>query len=114
MKHNLEHFSEFMDDWYSRLPAEMRAEEPFLKLASRKGEDAASDSIQNTVREIIACAHASAPSELVGDDDHYCRMIIETYSNDYLKTITDSKYGAGACDYIVEAFRHYLYQNQGK
>ena len=38
---------------------------------------------------------------------NYWDTIIETYSNDYIKTITDTKYGAGASDYIVKAFRYY-------
>ena len=114
MKHNLEHFSEIMDNWYSKIPEEMKTEDKFLKLASHKGEDVTSDGIQNLVKEIIAYAHGNAPSELVGDDDNYCQMIIELYSNDYLKTITDTKYGTGSCDYIVEAFRHYLYKDEKK
>ncbi|MDO4307106.1 MAG: MerR family transcriptional regulator [Eubacteriales bacterium] len=107
MKHNLEHFSEIIDDWYSQVPEEMRTEDKFLKLASHKGEDVTSDSIQNMVKEIIAYAHGNAPSELVGDDNHYCKMMIDLYSNDYLKRVFDTKHGAGCCDYIVKAFRYY-------
>lgn len=109
MKHNLEHFSEIMDNWYAQIPEEMRTEDKFLKLASHRGEDVASDSIQSIVKEIIAHAQGNAPSELVGDDTDYCQMIIKVYSNDYLKAVTDAKYGTGSCDYIAEAFRHYLY-----
>lgn len=114
MKHNLEHFSETMDNWYAQIPEEMKNEDKFLKLASHKGEAVTSDSIQNMVKEIIAYARGNAPSELVGDDTNYCQLIIEVYSNDYLKTVTDVKYGTGSCDYIVEAFRYYLYQHQNK
>lgn len=114
MKHNLEHFSELMDNWQSQIPEEMRADDKFLKLASHKGEDVTSDSIQNLVKEIITYARGNAPSELIGDDKQYCNMIIELYSNDYLKTVTDTKYGAGSCDYIVEAFRSYLYKSEKK
>ncbi|MCI9128261.1 MAG: MerR family transcriptional regulator [Eubacterium sp.] len=114
MKHNLEHFSELMDNWQAQISEEMRADDKFLKLASHKGEDAASDSVQNLVKEIIAYAHGNAPSELVGDDKQYCNMIIELYSNDYLKTTIDTKYGTGSCDYIVEAFRSYLYKSASK
>lgn len=39
MKHNLEHFSEIMNSWYSQIPEEMRTEDKFLKLTSHKGED---------------------------------------------------------------------------
>ena len=111
MKHNLENFSEIMDNWYSQLPEEMRTDNKFLKLASHKGEDVTSDSIQNMVKEIVAYAHGNAPYELVGDDDNYCHIIIDTYSNDYLKAGIDSKYGTGSCDYIVKAFRYYSESN---
>ncbi|MGN0352942.1 MAG: MerR family transcriptional regulator, partial [Roseburia sp.] len=114
MKHNLEHFSEFMDNWYSQLPDDMRTEDKFLKLASHKEEDFTSDSIQNLVKEIIAYAHGNAPSDLTGDYDNYCQMIIDTYSNDYLKKVFDTKYGTGCCDYIVEAFRYYSENSRSK
>lgn len=93
MKHNLEHFSELMDNWRSQIPGEIKTDDKFLKLASHKGEDITSDTVQNLVKEIIAYARGNAPSELVGDDSKYCSMIIELYSNDYLKTVNDTKYG---------------------
>lgn len=104
MKHNLEHFPEVMDNWYAQIPEEMRTEDKFLKLASHKGEDVTSDGIQNLIKEMIAYAHENVPSELVGDDNNYCQMIIEVYSNDYLKKVFDAKHGEGCCDFIVEAF----------
>lgn len=107
MRHNLEHFSEIMNNRYSQIPEEMKVDDKFQRLASHRGEDVASDSIQNLVKEIIAYACGNAPSEIVGDADNYCRMIIELYSNDYLKAVTDSKYGAGSSEYIADAFRCY-------
>ena len=112
MKHNLEHFSEIMEDKLSQIPEEMKTDDKFLKLASHIGEDATSDSIQNMVKEIIAHALGNAPSELVGDDKNYCHMIIETYSNDYLKKVFDTKHGEGASEYIVKAFRCYINHKQ--
>lgn len=115
MKYNLEHFSEIMENWYAQIPEEMLVDNKFFKLASHKGEDAASNNIQNIVQEIIANTYRNtATATLVGTDDSYCRMIIELYSNDYLKTVTDTKYGAGSCDYIVEAFRYYLNKGENK
>ncbi|MCH5280995.1 MAG: MerR family transcriptional regulator [Lachnospiraceae bacterium] len=107
VKYNLEHFSEIMEGKLSQIPEEMKNEDKFLKLASHKGEDVASDSIQNMVKEIIAYARGSSVSEFIEDDEHFCNIIIGTYSNDYLKKIFDTKYGEGSCDYIVEAFRCY-------
>lgn len=111
MKHNLEHFSEIMEDWYSQVPEEMLKEDKFLKLASHKGEDVASEPVQSIVEEIIANALANAPKLLIGSTENYCRMMIDTYSNDYLSKVFDAKYGAGSSEYIVKAFRYYCENN---
>lgn len=112
MKHNLEHFSEIMENWHAQIPEEMKKDDLFLKLASHRGEDVASDTVRTIVKETIARAYGnlSTPS-LVGSEDSYCRMMIELYSGDYLKAVMDSKYGAGSSDYIVEAFQYYLETN---
>ena len=86
MKHNLEHFSEIMDEWYSQVPEEMLKEDKFLKLASHKGEDVASEPVQSIVEEIIASIQTTTSKLLVGSAENYCRMMIDTYSNDYLIT----------------------------
>ena len=111
MKHNLEHFSEMMDEWYSQIPEEMRTEDKFLKLASHKGEDVASEPVQGIVEEIISGAQATAPKLLIGGAENYCRMMIDTYSNDYLSKVFDTKHGAGSSEYIVKAFRYYFENN---
>ena len=111
MKHNLEHFSEIMENWYSQIPEEMRTEDKFLKLASHKGEDVASEPVQSIVEEIIANAQATAPKLLIGGAENYCRMMIDTYSNDYLSKVFDTKHGAGSSEYIVKAFRYYSENN---
>ena len=108
MKHNLEHISEIMENRYSKIPEEMKTEDKFLKLVSHKGEDVTSDSIQNIVKEIVAHALGNVPSELIGDEQNYCHMIIDTYSNDYLKKVFDTKHGEGASEYIVKAFECYV------
>src|SRR5699024_11911851 len=70
---------------------------------SHKGEDVASEPVQNIVEEIIPNAQATAPKLLVGSVENYCRMMIDTYSNDYLSKVFDTKHGAGSSEYIVEA-----------
>ena len=111
MKHNLEHFSEIMDEWYSQVPEEMLKEDKFLKLASHKGEDVASESVQSIVEEIIASIQTTTSKLLVGSAENYCRMMIDTYSNDYLSKVFDTKHGAGSSEYIVKAFRYYSENN---
>lgn len=109
MKHNLEHFSEIMDDWSSQISEEMRTEDKFVKLASHKGEDVASKPVQSIVEEILTGALASAPNLLSGN---YCRIIIDAYSNDYLSKVLDTQYGEGSSEYIVKAFRYYSEKNR--
>ena len=111
MKHNLKHFSEIMKDWYSQILEEMRTEDKFLKLTSHKGEDVASELVQNIVKEIIANAQATAPKLLIGGTENYCQMIIDTYSNDYLSKVFNTKHGTGSSEYIVKAFRYYSENN---
>ena len=111
MKHNLEHFSEIMDEWYSQVPEEMLKEDKFLKLASHKGEDVASELVQSIVEEIIASIQTTTSKLLVGSAENYCRMMIDTYSNDYLSKVFDTKHGAGSSEYIVKAFRYYSENN---
>lgn len=38
-------------------------------------------------------------------------VLFDSYSSDYVKNITDTKYGNGASDYIVKAFRYYSENN---
>lgn len=111
MKHNLEHFSEVMEDWYSQIPEEMRTEDKFVKLASHKGEDVASEPVQSIVEEIIANAQTTVPKLLVEGVENYCRMIIDIYSNDYPRKVFDAKHGAGSSEYIIKTFRYYSENN---
>ena len=111
MKHNLEHFSEIMEEWHSQIPEEMRAEDKFLKLASHKGEDAASEPVQSIVEEIIASIQTTASKLLVGSAENYCRMMIDTYYNNSLSKVFDTKHGAGSSEFIVKAFRYYSENN---
>ena len=111
MKHNLEHFSEIMEECHSQIPEEMRTEDKFLKLASHKGEDVASEPVQSIVEEIIASIQTTTSKLLVGSAENYCRMMIDTYSNDYLSKVFDTKHGAGSSEFIVKAFRYYSENN---
>ena len=111
MKHNLEHFSEIMNEWYSQVPEEMLKKDKFLKLASHKGEDVASEPVQSIVEEIISSIPTTTSKLLVGSAENYCRMMIDTYSNDYLSKVFDTKHGAGSSEFIVKAFRYYSENN---
>ena len=66
MKHNLEHFFELMEEWRLQIPDSMRTEDKFLRLASHKGEDVASEPVQSIVGEIISGALSAASNLLIG------------------------------------------------
>ena len=108
MKYNLEHFSEIMKKWQAQIPEELKAKDPFVKLASHKGEPVSSDVVQQLVRNAISRARDTASSELFCDHASYCDLIIELYSGDYIQAVTDTKHGSGSAEYIVSAFQYYL------
>lgn len=106
MKHNLEHFSEIMEKQLSQIPEELKQNDLFQELASNKDRDVSGDEVQNIIKKIIDSAYGNAPSEILGNRENYCKTIIDAYSNDYLKTIFDTKNGAGSADYVVKAFQY--------
>lgn len=114
IRYNLEHFSEIMEQAYSQIPEEMKRDDSFSKLASNRDKDVSSNEVQNLVRQIITFAQGNVSSELLGNDTSYCNTVIKTYSNEYLKTMFDTKQGEGASDYIVKAFRYYLHNHEQK
>lgn len=114
MWYNLEHFSEVLDQAYSQIPKEMKCEDSFDKLASNKDKDVSSGEMQKLVWQIITFAQGNISSELFVSSESYCNPIIETHSNEYLKTLFDTKQGENASNYIVKAFRYYSEHNTSK
>lgn len=108
MKYNLEHFSEIMEQQMSEDVKEItkQNDEFYKRLTADMARDISSDAIQHIVHEINMFIRKHASVDLMGNS--YCNIIISSYSNDYVKAITDTKYGIGASDYIVKAFRFYL------
>lgn len=111
MKYNLEHFSEIMDTKLSEEAKELAAQSDMLygKLTADLSENVSSPKIQEIVCELLQFIQKSSTD--VSLDKPYINMLIDTYSNDYIKSITDTKYGKGASDYIVGAFRYYSENN---
>ena len=79
------------------------------KLTADLSEDVASLKIQSIVQEIWQFIQKNSTNVSLGKP--YMNMLINAYSNDYIKTITDSKYKKGASDYIAKAFRYYSENN---
>ena len=112
MKYNLEHFSEIMETQLSEDVKEIGKQSDMLyaKLTADLSEEVSSPKIQSIVHELLQFMQEnSTDTSLVKP---YIDMLIDTYSNDYMKQITDSKYGKGASTYIVKAFQHYFNQQQ--
>ena len=111
MKYNLEHFAEIMEKQLSEEAKEIAKQSDILygKLTADLSEDVASLKIQSIVQEIWQFIQKNSTNVSLGKP--YMNMLIDTYSNDHIKCITDSKYGNGASNYIAKAFRYYLKNN---
>ncbi len=111
MKYNLEHFSEIMETQLTEEVKEIGKQSDILygRLAADLSEDVSSHKIQSIVHELLQFIQKNSNSVSLGKP--YVNMLIDTYSSDYIKSITDSKYGKGASDYIVKAFRYYSENN---
>ena len=101
MKYNLEHFSEIMDKEWNEDAEKIAAQSDLLygKLTTDLTCDASSLQIQEVVSEILKFIKKYSSSVTL--DKPLINVLIDSYSSDYVKTITDTKYGNGASDYIV-------------
>lgn len=110
MKYNLAHFEELMEQ-----AEEMRkqvgditrqSEELYAKLTDDLSKDVGCSEVQKNVRDIVELTKSTAAGMDLGEG--YWNMVIEGYSQDNIKQITDQKYGNGASEYIANAFRYYF------
>lgn len=112
MKYNLEHFSELMEQ--SKALSENKDEilqksnDLYIKLTSDMTKTVASEEIQDIVHEIVEFTDGNNLGTDMGEG--YWDIIIETYSKDLTKGITDTKYGAGASSYIANALQYYFHK----
>ena len=113
MKHNLEHFSELMDTQLTEEVKEIGKQSDILyeRLTADLSEDVSSSKIQSIVQEIWSFIQENSTNISISCSKSYMNMLINAYSGDYIKSMTDSKYGKGASDYIVKAFRYYSENN---
>ncbi len=111
MKHNLEHFSELMETQLTEEVKEIGKQSDILygRLTTNLSEDVSSPKIQSIVHELLRLIQENSTS--VSLDKPYINVLIDTYSSDYIKNMTDNKYGEGASDYIVKAFHYYSENN---
>ena len=109
MKYNLEHFSEIMETTEEVKEIARQSDMLYGKLTADLSEDVSSPKIQSIVHELLQFIQKNSTSVSLGKP--YMDMLINAYSNDYIKSITDSKYEKGASDYIVKAFLYYSENN---
>ena len=111
MKYNLEHFSEFMKTQLTEDVKEIGKQSDILygRLTADLSEDVSSPKIQSIVYELLQFIQKNSTSVFL--DKPCINVLIDTYSSDYIKNMTDGKYGKGASDYIVKAFRYYSENN---
>ena len=114
MKYNLEHFSEIMENQWTEEAKEAgeQADLLYAKLTADLTKDVASSQIQSIVHSLLLLIQEN--SETVSLSKPYIHVLIDTYTSDYIKKITDAKYGEGACDYIVKALRYYSKHHECK
>lgn len=107
MKYNLEHFSELMKQEQNEEAEKIAAQSDILysKLTADLTCDVTSPQVQKIVYEILQFIKKHSSSVTL--DKPLINVLIDSYSNDYIKTITDTKYGNGASAYIAKAFRYY-------
>lgn len=111
MKYNLEHFSDLMEQ--SKELAKNKDEilqksnDLYVTLTSDLTKDAASREIQDIVHEIVELSNENNLGIDMGDG--FWDMVIESYSHDTIREITDKKCGAGASDYIKKALQYYFH-----
>lgn len=107
MKYNLEHFPEIME---TRLPEEAKeiakqSDILYGKLTADLSINVSTPEIQSIVHSIDVLIRDNGGDVSLAKP--YICVLIDAYSNDYIKSVTDKKYKKGASDYIVKAFRYY-------
>ena len=114
MKYNLKHFSEIMEQQMTDDVKEIAQQitNLYTSLTEDMLKDVSSDEIQQIVEEMDTFMRKHASTDLI--DHGYWKTLIDAYSSEYIKTITDTKYGPGASDYIVRAFQYYSDNGHGK
>ncbi len=75
-------------------------------LTADLSEDVSSPKTQSIVHELLQFIQKNSANVSLGKP--YINVLLDAYASDYIKNMADSKYGKGASDYIVKAFRYYL------
>lgn len=111
MKHNLEHFSEIMETAMTEDAkiVSQQTDKFFQELTRDLSRDISSPEIQSLVHSLIMLIQENGGAISLAKP--YIHVLIDAYSSDYVRQVVDTKYGEGASDYIVKAFRCYSENN---
>ncbi len=107
MKYNLEHISEIMDKSLTEDVQKIAecSDMLYRRLTADLTKDVSSPEIQTVVQEILQFIQKYSTD--ASFDKPLLNVLMDSYANAYIKTITDTKYKIGAADYIVSALRYY-------
>lgn len=110
MKYNLEHFSEIEERIWTEEAVQtatyvgQQTDLLYKKLTADLSQDIASPQVQDIIHAII---QAFQNYNDTISDNTLINTLIDTYSNNYMRCVTDNKYGEGTSDYVVKALRYY-------
>lgn len=112
MKYNLEHFSELMEQSKAIVENKdailQKSDDLYLKLTSDMTRDTSSEEIQNIVQQLVEFSREANLQVDMGEG--FWDIVIEGYSDDKVRRITDEKYGVGASGYIANALQYYFHK----
>lgn len=110
MKYNMEHFSEIMEQSEKLKENASQIVEKtnalYQRITADLSREVADHEVQSAVREIVSLVQETSLGQDMGEG--YWDMVIEGYSREMVKKITDEKYGRGASEYIAKALRYYF------
>lgn len=111
MKYQLKHFSEIMESQMTEEAQEIsqRFHMMYRSLTADLSKDVSSPEVQDTVHSILQLVQKNSTDTSPGKP--YLSILIDSYSSDYGRAIADDKYGEGASEYIVKAFRYFSENN---
>lgn len=111
MKYNLEHFHELMEqanELAKNKDALMEKNNDLqARLFSDMTKDPASSEIQDHVRQIVEFTTETSLSDL---GEGFWDFVIESYTRDQIREITNKKYGSGASRYMANALYYYFHK----
>lgn len=120
MKHNLEHFSEIMEQIEEVKAnggiekAQRETDALYLRLTADMSRDVSSEEVQSIVREMVESARESQRKFGMELPDGTWDFIIEGYTHDKVREFTDDKYGEGAARYIADALSCFFHKPTGE